>query len=708
MLPDSHGRGSPATGGLESFCTERRLDLEYLTTVWGVKECVFSGRPALRYTTPTGIDRIKFLDGETPKYRWAGSGGTKHWYGIKTSIRLGGPLYLVNGEPSVWAAQQRGIAAVCLCAGEGAVPSRALIKQLKEAGFNAIRIVYDLDQAGEKGAQQVAEALRTGGIGVEIRKLPDSLDESADVDDFHRQVGRRLADELGDLPVSEPTRALQSQLDEVESMLSELGEDQSGQELASALRTVDQLVKSADSIEKEIVRERVINRLSEIGIRSPARMADAVLKTATNGGPEELSGVPEMLQPPEPWDEEVDGLELIKELEETIRRFVVIPEPYPLVIGLWILHAHSLDSGLISPNLALQSPVKRCGKTTLLQLLSTLVPKPLPASNITPAAIFRAVDMYGPTLLIDEADTFLKLNPELRGILNSSHNRLTAYVVRCVGENHVVETFSTWCPIVIAMIGKLPSTLEDRSIVVSMKRRTSGEVVDKFRPEFINAFEDLRRKAARWAVDMFDTLLVSKPEMPEGLNDRAEDNWRPLTSISDAIGGEVSVRVRQAAQQVEGKRKEEDDSSNVELLRDIWNMFGAEGSGRLFTRDIVTDLVEDEERPWGEWKKGKPITERQIAQILKPFGIRPGEFRIGKEKGRGYERSDFMDPAKRYLQDELRQPGHASFQKSSPQSESATIAPVVAGDGLGNHKKTNGVADVSAQRGGAKMVRERI
>jgi len=51
----------------------------------------------------------------------------------------------------------------------------------------------------------------------------------------------------------------------------------------------------------------------------------------------------------------------------------------------------------------------------------------LTAANMSSAAVFRAVQEFGPTLIIDEADTFLTPDkPELIGILNSSHVRASA------------------------------------------------------------------------------------------------------------------------------------------------------------------------------------------------------------------------------------------------------------------------------------------
>ena len=93
-------------------------------------------------------------------------------------------------------------------------------------------------------------------------------------------------------------------------------------------------------------------------------------------------------------------------------------------LALWTLHAHAHAQFTVSPVLSLVSPEKRCGKTTTLYVLGALVPRPPPASNMTTAALFRAIDRYRPTLLIDEADTFLEQNEELRGVLNSGHSRM--------------------------------------------------------------------------------------------------------------------------------------------------------------------------------------------------------------------------------------------------------------------------------------------
>ena len=80
--------------------------------------------------------------------------------------------------------------------------------------------------------------------------------------------------------------------------------------------------------------------------------------------------------------------------------------------------------------MGVESPEKRCGKTTLLSVLSELVSRPVVAANISSPAFFRVIEEARPTWLIDEADTWLQGNEMLRGILNSGYTRKTAFVVR--------------------------------------------------------------------------------------------------------------------------------------------------------------------------------------------------------------------------------------------------------------------------------------
>jgi len=262
--------------------------------------------------------------------------------------------------------------------------------------------------------------------------------------------------------------------------------------------------------------------------------------------------------------------------------------------------------------------------------------------------LFRIVEKFSPTLLIDEADSFLGDNDELRGINNSGHRRWAAFVLRTVGDEHEPRQFSTWGPKAIALIGKLPSTWEDRSLVIAMRRRALGEIVKRFRhAESQAAAIPLRRMAFRWSSDNLAGLQASDPIMPEELNDRAMDNWRPLVSIADLAGGEWPVRARAAALALSKDTEEADGSALIDLLVELREIFT--DRDRIASAELVEHLGAKAESRWAEWSHGKPITQRQIARLLAPLKITPKTIRFGDETAKGYLAEWFNDALSRYV-----------------------------------------------------------
>lgn len=255
------------------------------------------------------------------------------------------------------------------------------------------------------------------------------------------------------------------------------------------------------------------------------------------------------LGPIEPWDEEVNGIELLTKLTTVFNRYLVMPKGAAEAMALWTVYTHCFEIAQFSPRLAFTSALPRSGKTTALDILSFLVPKPLSTSNISPAAVFRVIEKVEPTLMIDEADTFLEeKSNELRGILNSGHRRGGAFVTRVVGDDYEPRNFSTWCPMAIAKIGVLPATLQDRSINIKMQRKKTTAKVRVFVWGKAPGLRNLARMCARWARDNKKELKRAKPEQPKELyNDRAKDNWRLLFAIADSVGGEWSDLARDTA-----------------------------------------------------------------------------------------------------------------------------------------------------------------
>jgi hypothetical protein len=342
----------------------------------------------------------------------------------------------------------------------------------------------------------------------------------------------------------------------------------------------------------------------------------------------------------------VDGAELLIELCRGMRRYIVAENADIVAMALWCVHAHAIDAFAISPFLNLSSPEKGCGKSTTLTVISYVLPRPLLSASVSPASIFRAIELYKPSFLIDEADTFENLNDELRGLLNASHLRASSQVIRTVGDEHEPRTFSTWCPKAISLIGRLPDTLNDRSTVIEMKRRKKDEPCERFSAiEAHPELELLGKKIARWVKDNFDVIRQAKPDA-DGIDNRLYDNWMPLLAVADIAGGEWPRWARIAAGSFVAKAAES-PSIKVELLTDIITVM--DGEDRMASEDIIKALGDMADRPWSDWKRGKPINQVQVARIMKAFGIKSQNIRFKDKVSKGYYSNDIVAAQNRYV-----------------------------------------------------------
>jgi putative DNA primase/helicase len=393
---------------------------------------------------------------------------------------------------------------------------------------------------------------------------------------------------------------------------------------------------SLDVVEYELQRDTAA---SGLGIRVSA--LDKLVKDWRTATKDESAALPHWKV--EPSVDPVEGAALLNNLRQVFRRYIVLPKGADIALPLWVLHAWTVDAGDISPLMVLVSPTKRCGKTSVLILLYFLTPRSELSSNITAPALFRYIEDVRPTLLIDEADSFVKDNEELRGILNSGHTKAAANVIRNIDNKP--RRFSTWAPKALATIRAVADTLADRAIVVQLQRKPPTATVAPLRRRDSEEFAALRSQAARWAIDNFDRLVVADPQLPNGLNDRASDNWRPLLAIADLAGGEWPQEARQAACLLSDEAQ--DGAIGVELLKDIRMAFGDHEVIR--SADLVAKLIADPERPWGEWKHGRPLTQKQLASLLVPFCITSGTVHPpGLPDGKGYRRADFEGPWRAY------------------------------------------------------------
>lgn len=353
---------------------------------------------------------------------------------------------------------------------------------------------------------------------------------------------------------------------------------------------------------------------------------------------------PEVTPHPDP----VDGAELLHEVAQAIRQHVIADPVTTNAAALWVAFTWLIDVVDVAPIANITAPEKRCGKTVMLGVLARLSCRPMVASNIAPAALFRSLELWSPTLLIDEVDAFLSEHEEARGILNAGFTRDSAFVIRCVGDDHTPTRFNVWGAKALCGIGKIADTLADRSIPLRLRRKLPGERTIKIRHADAANFVDLSGRLARFAVDHRDAMRRARPAEIEGLNDRANDCWEPLLAIAELAGGDWPRLARQAAITLHGLEGEA-PSINAELLADVKAAFEAKRTDRLSSADLLAALCEDEEAPWATWNRGRPIAARQLSSRLKEFGAKPAPIRFGYGVAKGYQLDQLNDAFGRYL-----------------------------------------------------------
>ncbi|MFF7153125.1 DUF3631 domain-containing protein [Streptomyces sp. NPDC008139] len=355
-----------------------------------------------------------------------------------------------------------------------------------------------------------------------------------------------------------------------------------------------------------------------------------------------------------------NGADLLNEVEQFHRRFNVFPlEAAYAAVTLWDAHAHLIDAFDSTPRIAFLSPEPGSGKSRALEIVETLVPRPMVAVNASAAALFRAVSGPDgrPTILFDEIDTVFGPkagdNEELRGFLNAGHRR-TGVTYRCVGDSQTVTPFPSYTAVAVAGLGSLPDTILTRSVIIRMRRRARNEHVEPFRARLHEKEGNaLRDRLATWAEQVREHVLGAWPQMPDGITDRPADVWEPLLAIADAAGGTWPERARAACTQlVKAAQVDDKGSLGIRLLTDLRD-YVMVGVDRLPTIAVVDRLNALDDAPWADLQ-GRPLDSRRLSRMLHDYVTDDNEpiasrnIRTSGGVLKGYYAADLHDAWQRY------------------------------------------------------------
>jgi putative DNA primase/helicase len=430
-------------------------------------------------------------------------------------------------------------------------------------------------------------------------------------------------------------------------------------------------------IDYEQVRADIAKRLNMR--KSAFDTAVTAKRKALGHGDEDEQGAGPASLGPEPWDTPVTDIATVLDTaSKEIRRYVVASATICDTAALWALFTHFVHHAFIylpiAPQLAIKAVSPVAGKTTLLQLIRHLVWRPLNASSLTAALVYRVMDAMLPTFMLDECDVLLRSakHEELLAILRSAHNRQSANVPRLVPVGDGTwkpEMFSAWCSYAYTTVRDIEAALQSRAIDLVLLRAKPEELRQLFRLKngHSEVLSECGRKFARWATDQ---TALPENTVPAGVDYRDCDNWLPLLQIAVLAGRDWPERAAYAARTINGITVAVGDV--VPLLADIRTVFGTKD--RLSTEELVAGLLALAE-PSADWTviyRGRPINAYYLREHLKGLVDPPKEerrWKAGSMAVRGYLRRHFNDAFERYLpqeDDNLDEQGKATKTTFSP------------------------------------------
>ena len=354
-----------------------------------------------------------------------------------------------------------------------------------------------------------------------------------------------------------------------------------------------------------------------------------------------------------PWDGPVSGMELFQEIYSLLGRVMWMSDSARLTVTFWLIASYTFKLYRKFPYLRIKSPDKNCGKSTLIDLVAELVFNPLIASDVSPAALYRIVEKFTPTLLLDEFDNKEQVR-ELTQLLNAGYDNNRS-ALRYNMDKDCAERFRTYCPKVIASIKRITDTTESRCLPIDLQR-VPADSEDKLvelcdlEPE---TFQTIKRKILAWVEDSLPKIKACRPERPKWLHTRDWDMWRPCYVIATVLGEKRGTElVKQAATGVLGDRVVTQTLA-IEILAHIRDAVGLcdKDGNRCISIEIEKEkiflpsqmLVDycngDLEASWADWGSGdsKGLTVHRFAKELREnFKVRSKRIGYQNKDVRGY------------------------------------------------------------------------
>ncbi|MBI05328.1 MAG: hypothetical protein CMI96_05870 [Pelagibacteraceae bacterium] len=293
---------------------------------------------------------------------------------------------------------------------------------------------------------------------------------------------------------------------------------------------------------------------------------------------------------------------LVERIVRILDHTVVLDTPNKKLVALYILNSYVYEKFDFCPLLCITAPAKGCGKSTLAEVIASLVKTPFMTVNATSAAIFRIIERDKPCVIADETDTWsANQRQELSYVFNGGFSKANAKVLRCIQSGDDIKEYNVYCPKVIVGIGDfLSGTTKSRSLFISMKRKKVGDHIRRL-SDFREDIEALKEELLAWSESYQPTLVLAKV-------DRNSDKLEAIKTIALELAVDIN--------DIDISQREDDDPNDDEvMIRGIIELF--EGVSFTTVSEIAQRLNQDER--WEDLNYGRGVSNQRISKLLRGF-----------------------------------------------------------------------------------------
>lgn len=209
------------------------------------------------------------------------------------------------------------------------------------------------------------------------------------------------------------------------------------------------------------------------------------------------------------------GFEIYSDIYSFVREYLILKEDEYHILTLWIMSSWLVDDFSTVPYLLFLAP-KETGKTKALDVLSLLSYRATKSISVTCASLFRSIELWHITLLIDESENQLNIHTEtgqaLYGCLNGGYKR-GSFAMRTEGDanNRLPQNYDVFGFKAIGTTKITHPTLESRSIVFNMTKGIPDKILfDETKASII------RSKLLYWRYSTLHRLPLIVPESKSG------------------------------------------------------------------------------------------------------------------------------------------------------------------------------------------------